>query len=196
MVLRDGKIQTQVSATIKANGEVWCNSCPMIDSKSFDYLKNEAEIRKICKEHKYDMLPTGVIAHIGINQSGLQIISQFDYEQQRSASITPAQKERAEINNLYYRAKKLENSSSENNVSEPMIIRGRADKMYADWCKKYPEEVQKENKEKLIRKAENSRELARGALTYDCDGSLSPEEQQKRYDTFIRQAEEIELSIK
>mgnify|MGYP001377210684 CR=1 FL=1 len=57
-------------------------------------------------------------------------------------------------------------------------------------------EDQKENNEKLVRKAEKLRDLARGALTYDCDGSLSQAEQQKRHDTFIKQAEEIELSIK
>lgn len=196
MVLRDNKIQTQINATIKSNGEVWCNGCPMIDGKSADYLKGEAEIKKICKEHNYDLLPPGVIAHVGINQSGLQIISQSDYEQQRNASVTPAQKERAEINNLYYRAQRLENSSDENNVAGPMIMRGRADKMYADWCKKYPTEAQKEHNEKLVRKAENLRDLARGALTYDCDGYLNQDEQQKRHDTFIKQAEEIELSIK
>jgi hypothetical protein len=56
MVLRDGKIQTQVSATIKANGEVWCNSCPMIDSKAASFSKMENEIKKICREHKYDLL--------------------------------------------------------------------------------------------------------------------------------------------
>jgi len=197
MVIRDGKIQTQVNATINNTGEVWCGGCPMIDSKSTGYTTaGEAAIRAICKNHKYDQLPVGVIAHIGVNPSGLRIVEQSVYLAERAAEITPAQKERAEINNLYYRAKKIQDSSSEDNVSGPMILRGRADKMYADWCKKYPADAAQEQKDKMKRKAENLRDMARGALTYDCDGSLSQADQQKRHDAMMNQAEEIEAAIK
>ena len=69
------------------------------------------------------------------------MIKQSDYLAAQEAALTPAQRERREINNLFAKAERLANSDSEDNVSGAMILRSKARKMLADWQAKYQTEA-------------------------------------------------------
>jgi hypothetical protein len=100
----------------------------------------------------------------------------------------PANVERRTISDLYARANRLANSQSENNVAGPRMIRIDADQKLAAWREKYPEAAKEEKKGKLLAEAEHQEDLASGALTYDSDGWLDKQEQQKRHDDFTARA--------
>lgn len=139
-------------------------------------------------------LPVGIIAKVGTNPSGLRVVTQADYHAEKEAALTPsaAQKMRREISNLYQQAYRLEQSDREDNVSGPMIIRGRAKKMLEEWRKMYPQEAAEEKRSDLLYKAKELRDKATGALLYDCDGMLSWENQQAGREDFIAKAEALE----
>jgi hypothetical protein len=88
------------------------------------------------------------------------------------------------------KASNIANSGREDNVTTPMSLRRQADERLKAWRLKYPEKARKEDAQGLISKAERQEELASGALTFDMDGSISPEQQQKRHDEFIAKAKD------
>jgi hypothetical protein len=179
--------------TIKSNGDVWFKGSPLVDGECEAFkATGRAAITEILKAKDFGKLPAGIIAKIGTNPSGLRVVKQSEYLAEQEAKITPAQKMRREINDLYYRAHKLAESDSEDNVSGPMMLRGKADKMLSEWQAMYPAEAAQERKDALMSKAQDLRDKASGALTYDADGLIGPEEQQKKHDDFINQAKAIE----
>jgi hypothetical protein len=198
LVMRDGVNKMTIpNATIKANGEVWYNGCPLIDSQSAAYkAAGDATVRAIAKARDWGKLPAGVIAKIGTNTSGLCVVKQSDYMAECEAKITPAQRDRREIINLFARAYRLENSDSEDNVAGPMLLRSKAEALFAAWRVNYPIEAAVERCADMMSKAQDLRDKAVGALTYDADGLLSREDQQARHDEYIHQAEAIEAQAK
>lgn len=68
----------------------------------------------------------------------------------------------------------------------------RADAAEQAWRAEYPDAATEERRERLRAQAEHERSLAVGALTYDADGWLSPEDQQRAHDEHIAKAEAIE----
>lgn len=58
----------------------------------------------------------------------------------------------------------------------------KADKALAQWREDYPEAGRDEKRSNLLASAESMERQAKGALTYDADGWISPNEQQKRHD--------------
>jgi hypothetical protein len=103
----------------------------------------------------------------------------------------PANIDRHRIADLHRKADRLEDYPGE---SIPMHM--EADRLYAIWCDKYPEEAKEERRQELIAKADHQRELASGALTYDADGSIGPEMQRERYNQFTAKALEFEAQAK
>ena len=190
MVLRGGEVKMMLpDITIKSDGTVWMRGMPLlgitdpaIKAKAADAVKRQA----------WNEIPADAYTKVGDNTNGLTVIKQSDYLAAKEAAITPAQRDRREINDLYFRARKLEDSDSEDNVSGPMILRGKADRLLATWRTKYPVEAAKERKDHLMSKAVDLRNKASGAMLYDCDGSLSQADQQARHDDFIHRAEAIE----
>ena len=59
------------------------------------------------------------------------------------------------------------------------------------WRAKYPAEARKEESARLIAQAEHEEDLAAGALVYDADGWIGPEEQQRRHDEAMAKAQEL-----
>ena len=194
LAIRDGKnIGTIPDPVIKGKeNEVWVNGTPMIDSQSKEFIAiGREKILSFIKNKEFDKIPKEAIAKLGVNPSGLEVISQKDHFATMEKNISPAQKERREISALYMKANRLANSDDEDNVSGPMRLRSKANAMYDDWKKKYPEEAKKEQKEKLMMQVDELLTKASGALTYDADGSLSQEDMQRRHDEYIKQAQKI-----
>ena len=194
LVLRGDEVKMPITdPTIKTDGTIWIRGIPLlgitdpaIKSKAVEAVKRQA----------WGEIPADAYTRIGDNANGLTVIKQSDYLAAKEAAITPAQQMRREINKLYYQADRLANSDSEDNVSGPMFLRGRADKMLVEWRTKYPVDADKERRDALMSKAADLRDKAVGALIYDCDGSLSQDDQQARHDDYIHQAEALEAEAK
>ena len=200
VVIRNGEVKLTIpNATIRSDGTVWTakNDNPLIDGESArSKHEGKEKLAALIKARKSEEIPLACIAKYGHNESGLLVVDKDEYYAEKRAKaereMTPAQRERIEIQKLYAKANKIANSESEDNVSKPMAIRSKADKKLADWRKKYPVEAAKEKAADLRAKADHERDLARGALLYDADGWLSKEDQQKRHDEHIAKATELE----
>ena len=68
----------------------------------------------------------------------------------------------------------------------------QAKKALAAWQARYPGATRRERAAHLRAQADHQRELATGALVYDCDGSFSPAYQQQRHDEFIAAAAKLD----
>jgi len=193
-VIRNGEIKMmRDDFTFKSDGTIWCHGTPLLGITDKVVA---AKAQEAAKRKAWDEIPADAYTKLGVNANGLTFISQEDYSAQTKAEITPAMRERAEISAIYSKAHKLENSSSEDNVSGPMRLRARANTMLDAWRTKYPNEAKKETNGILLAKAQELRSKAIGALTYDADGWITQEEQQKRHDDFIKQAEALEAQTK
>jgi len=104
----------------------------------------------------------------------------------------PANIERAAIHHLYEKAERLANSQSEDNVSGPIRMRIEADRRLKEWRVKYPKAAALEHASNLHSQAEHQRHLGRGAMTYDADGWISPEGQEKRRDECFAKANRLD----
>lgn len=190
LVLRNNEVRMPLpDPTIKADGTIWMRGVPLLGITD---PATKAKAADACKRQAWSEIPADAFTRVGDNCNGLTVIKQSDYLAAKEAALTPAQRERREINNLFAKSERLANSDSEDNVSGPMILRSKARKMLADWQARYPSEATAEKRQAMLDKAAHLRDMASGALTYDMDGSISPEEQQKRHDDFINQAKAIE----
>ena len=100
-----------------------------------------------------------------------------------------AKEERAEISKLYVRSSQALNFDLDGeNVSRGYSLRAKADRRLEAWRAKYPAEARKEESARLIAQAEHEEDLAAGALVYDADGWIGPEERQERHDDMMAKA--------
>lgn len=190
LVLRNDVVKMPLTdPTIKADGTIWMRGVPLLGITD---VAIKAKAADACKRQAWSVIPADAFTRVGDNPNGLTVIKQSDYLAAKEAALTPAQRERREINNLLAQADRLENSDSEDNVSGPMMLRSKARRLLADWQAKYPAAATAERREKMLDKAAQLRDMASGALTYDMDGSISPAGQQERHDDFINQAKAIE----
>ena len=103
-----------------------------------------------------------------------------------------AKEERAEISKLYVRSSQALNFDLDgDNISRGYSLRAKADRRLEAWRAKYPAEARKEESARLIAQAEHEEDLAAGALVYDADGWIGPEEQQRRHDEVMAKAQEL-----
>lgn len=194
LVIRDGVVKMPLpNPTIKADKTVWIKGMPLLDSQS-DGAKEIGldKLTDLAKAHDYANIPADAFAKIGLNPSGLLVIEQNEYLAQTKAARTPAQKERDRIASLYAKARARYNACDDCNVSDYYRIKGQADAALTKWREDYPDEAKEERRAELMSDAADLRNKAIGALTYDADGWISREEQQKRHDEFITQAEALE----
>ena len=91
--------------------------------------------------------------------------------------------ERREIDRLYMISDQaLNRDTDDDNVSRGYSRQAQADRRLAAWRVRYPKQARLEEADKLEHLAVREDDLASGALVYDADGWISPEEQQKRHD--------------
>lgn len=167
---------------------------PQLQRKSVALLKkigkNPADYRVLWRLGDSDLVtPTDVAEKVF--REGTRLEAEYEAECKRIRNL-PENRERDEIERLWAEADRIERSDREDNVATPVQLRSRARRLMAEWRKKYPEAGRDEDRRELMAKAADLRSKAVGALTYDADGSLGPEEQKRSHDEFIRQAEELE----
>lgn len=108
------------------------------------------------------------------------------------AAAHPGAKERAEIDRLFAAAKRCLHSGDEDNVAGYHRLRGQAQRRMEAWRDAYPQEWAEEQATKLRAQAQHERDLATGAMVYDCDGSLSPVDHERRAAECRARAAELE----
>lgn len=194
LAVRDGQVKMPLpNPTIKADGTIWLSGNPLLDSESAGAREIGIDkLRSLAKSKAWDKIPLDAWAKIGLNPSGLLVIEQAEYISQQRAARTPAQVERDRINGLYAKAYQRRDARDDCNTMDYYRIKADADAALAKWRENYPVEAKAEHKAKLLADAGGLRDKAIGALTYDADGWLSREDQKKRHDEFITQAEAIE----
>lgn len=108
------------------------------------------------------------------------------------AALTPAERERREISDMFAQAKRRLHATDDNGVSDGYALMAQARARLAAWREQYADAARQEQAENLRAQAEHERSLASGALVYDADGSLTSEMQQQRHDEHIAKAESLE----
>lgn len=199
-VIRDGQIKMRLpGCTVRADGTIWSsgNKNPLVDGQAPKSIEiGTAKLQAMLKAGQAEQIPVECLAQLGENESGLLVMDSAEYTAQEraaaEAAMTPAQRDKIEIEKLYAQAERLENSDSEDNVSGPIRLRAQARKLQAKWEAKYAPEASKAKAESLREQARRERETAVGALTYDADGWLSAEDQQRRHDEHMTRAAQVE----
>lgn len=204
VVIRHGEEKLRVAAAIR-NGVLRSGDNILINADRIaesgltkDYVMGEIKAHRISPEIE------ALGMRIGDNGNGLICRWLEDIEEERRqaakaaydalpAEVRAAREEREAISNLYARAdRSLNYDTDEDNVSRGYSLRAEADRRLAAWRVQYPHQAKEEERSILLAQAAKRRDLAAGALIYDADGWISPDEQQRRHDEIIREAEEIE----
>lgn len=198
---REGRVTLRVAADVHSDGSCWHGGIPVLDAQAPGGL-DRAALVPLVAARDWAAVPAVNYARMGANPSGLVVMPAADYdaEARRVAAAhlreyrasRPGAAERAEIAALLARADRLEYSGSENNVVGPICMRAEAGRRLAAWRTAYPAEALEEQVSHLRSMADRKRELAAGALTHDCDGSLTHEMQQSRHDTWMAEADALE----
>ena len=162
-----------------------------------DYIIGEVRVGRITPQIE------ALGMRLGDNGNGLicrwldDIVAEQQAEAKRAYDALPAEEraareERAAISKLYAQSHQALNYDQDGeNVSHGYSLRAKADRQLKAWRAQYPAEARKEEAGKLIAQAEHEEDLAAKALTYDADGWLDLEEQQKRHDERIAKAQEL-----
>ncbi len=195
-VRRNGAVVMTAPFAVRPDGTLWYNrggfDMPLFDGQDPELLKvGKEKIVEYCRLQCWDKIPKSCFARVGMSPTGLEVISCDDLRRQAEAALTPAQKERARIEALYRRANQRLYDTDDNNTMDHFRLRTEADAALAKWRKDYPLEAAEEDADGLIEQAKHEEELASGALVYDADGWLSPEEQQRRHDEHMAKAREL-----
>ena len=204
VVIKDGEEKLRIPAEI-INGHVYG---PDQQPITIGYKLEAAGIDKkaYCnraRNHSLTEADKECVAVLGDNGQGMMVRWAADIEAEREAErqaaydalpakVRAAREERQAIDRLFYQADRAYNhDTDDNNIERAMRLRSEARSRLDAWKKNYPEAAAEETKADMIAKAEKLEDLATGALTYDADGWISPEEQQNRHDKMMAEAAEI-----
>jgi hypothetical protein len=208
-VTRDGEIKLTVPAEIR-NGVLRHGQAILINGDLVRAPWTKETVAAAIKTGRITAEIEAMGMRIGDNGNGLVVrwLDEVQAEERAQAQaaydalpgeVRAAREERAAIDKLYRRAhQSLNHDTDDNNLMRGYSLRAEADQRLAAWRKQYPEAAKEERRAALLAQAEHEESLAVGALTYDCDGSFSPEYQRQRHDEMMakaaalrRQAEEL-----
>ena len=196
---RDGNVMLRVPrAEVRTDGTVWLQGMPILDGSAVGALP-KSEAADLVRAKAWDKIPAAMYARMGINPSGLELVDDAaDIAAARKTAAEyraahPEAVEREAISQLFASAYKSEHHDTDDNqMMRAMQQRSEATSRLAAWRAEYPDAARAEDASELRSRAADKRELAAGALVYDCDGSLSREMQQERHDCLMREADDLE----
>jgi len=181
VMVRDGTVKLRVPRVEeRSDGTLWCNDSPLLNATGLGALPADAT-KALVRAKAWSNIPAGAWARMGENAGGLLVIESDEWSRRGQADRTrPGGYERAQIDALLFQANRLANGPSEDNVSGPISLRAEARRRLAQWRENYPAEAAEERADELRSLAEHEDHLAVGALTYDADGWISREDQNRR----------------
>jgi hypothetical protein len=196
---RDGNVTLRVPrADVRADGTVWYKGNPILDGSAVGALPKSAAA-ELVRSKAWDKIPATMYARMGVNPSGLELVDDaVELAAARQAAMEyrdahPEMVEREAISQLFAAAYRSEqHDTDDNQMMRAMRQRSEATSRLAAWRAKYPDAARAEEASELRSRAADKRELAVGALVYDCDGSLSREMQQERHDCLMREADDLD----
>lgn len=202
IIYRNGEVKLRVPAEVSEGILLAVNGGILINSDLITPGQKERIIRER-KEGKLTEEMKKMGMKLGDNGNGLIVRWADDVETEERAKaqaaydalpveVKMARKERKEIDRLYSIShKSLNYDTDDDNVMRGYSTGAKADAMLKSWREKYPKMAMLEDADNLDAKALKQDSLASGALIYDSDGWLSPDDQQRRHDEFKTEAAKL-----
>jgi len=190
VIIRAGQVVMRIPhADTRSDGTLWYKGNPILN-KSAPGALTPADAAQMMRAGKFDDIPVSMYVRMGPNAGGLDVLAAAEWDRlcadaaaakrARYEADHPGAAERRAIEDAFAAANKLEHSPSEDNVWRPIQMRAEARQRLAAWRSQYPAEAAEEDAAELRTRADHEDSLASGALTYDADGSLSAEDQERR----------------
>lgn len=196
-VIRNGKLLKSLLLTVHDDGTLWGKPGPLLDGQHPGIAAmDRAELTAMVRSKRYDELPEGSIARLGISPTGMEVITYAEYDARKNAArkpveLTPAQRERIRIEGLLDRAAARLEDNDDNNRVDGMRLMRNAKAALEAWRDAYPQEAAEEDAVELEDKAARKEDLAQGALLYDADGWLDENARQERHDALMAEAAKL-----
>lgn len=200
-ILIDGKVTLHVPATIHADGTIWSIGSPSRPVLNGALAESRGIAKTTCaaqvKAGKYtqDVLACGM--KLGDNFGG-RVARDKDAaadEARRAADVamSPIDREKQTLLHGIAAAERAARrcDRTEDDV-EYQRLTWKAEKLQDDFYARFPEEKIADKARNLRSRAAHIRDVADGAMLYDCDGSLSYEDQCERRDAGHAEAVAIE----
>ncbi len=194
-VLVDGKVALTVPGELRSDGAIWSPSgAPLING----VLLAQAGISKeaygrAARAGKFTASMLACCLRLGENPCGRTVRDKTAADRTRAqraeTEMTPANRERREIDRLFAKAERCDRSEDD---VEYYNLRCEAKSRLEKWQRLYPTEYARERADAIRAKAQHRRDLAAGAMTYDCDGSLSYNDQCSRRDEMLEEAASLD----
>ena len=200
VVYRNGKQLLRVPAEIRNGILRSIGDAILINADMIQPPHTKASVAAEIKAHRITPEIEAMGMRIGDNGNGLVVRWAEDVEREEQAKadaayaalpkeVRAAQQERQAIDELYRRSDRALNHDTDgDNVSRGYRLQGEANRRLAAWRIQYPTAAKEERRATLLAQAEHEDHMACGALTYDADGWISPEEQRRRHDEFACKA--------
>lgn len=200
LVRRNGETRLRlIAAEVEAEGVVTVQGAYVLDGELCKADGCFDQMAGLAKSRKWSQIPRRYLGKVGTSESGLEIISEREAEEveerRRRVHLAahPEIAEMQEIESLYERSEEIIQGEDERyDRGYGYNLRSQADARLRAWREKYPVAARERDAGVLDDKAEHLRSLAVGALTYDADGWISPEEQRRRHDEMMAESAEIQ----
>lgn len=199
-VLIDGVVKMTFPGELHRDGTIWGNqgTLPLING----FLLEKAGITKEAygAAVRSNSITPGMLSccmSVGENPGG-RIVRDKDAfatenEARREAAMSPIDREKQ---NLLGEIARAENKARKCDRSEDDVefqrLTFKAEKLQADFYARFPEELVAARVARLQERAKNARRIADGAMLYDCDGTLSHDDQCERRDQGYAEAAVLE----
>ena len=198
-VFRNGELKMKPDMEKDDQGNLWQKAGkrnPLLNKPVYEEMGfTQEQIVEFVKNGQFDKIPAEAFCKEGMNPGGLEVITLAEYQRRAKeererikAGRTPAQVEREAIETLYMRANLVKDSEYD---EEYYDLRSEARNRFEKWKVNFPEDWKMEQAHELVIKADHEKSLALGALVFDMDGSLSPEDQQRRHDEHMAKSNEL-----
>ena len=203
-ILVDGIVKLTVPASIRTNGTIWSVGKPpkpvingaLAESRGISRETIAGQVKS--NNYSPDVLACGMV--LGENFGGRiardKDAARDQARQRREAAMTPVEREKRtlldEISRIKNQARRCDRSEGDVEFRQ---LTWDAENMQAEFYARFPEEVAATQAARLHERAENARRIADGAMLYDCDGTLSYEDQCERRDEGYAKAAALEAHL-
>lgn len=196
-VLKDGQVTLTVPVEIR-DGVLWGKTSAGVTPLVNGFLLEKAGIDKseIGKCARSGDFPQAILACclvMGENAGGRLVRDKDEARRAADAAMSPVEREKrkllSEIASVENQARRCDRSEDD---EEFRRLTWKAERLQKEFYDRFPEEKIADQARELLSRAAHRRDLAAGAMVYDCDGSLSYQDQVRRHDELIAEATKLE----
>lgn len=201
-VLVDGELKVTFPGEIRADGTIWGitngKATPLVNG----FLVAAAGLsvsdhKKQVASGKFTAELLGCCMKLGENPGGRLVIDKTAADRQSDAdyesALSPLDREKRELRREISAAeRRVERCDRSQDDVEFYRLKQKAEALEQNFFTRFPEELLKEKVAAMRDRAERLRALAAGAMLYDCDGSLSREDQEERREEMLAEAQQID----